>query len=71
MCFSERSMPWLFFTSPLKKNKPKPKTQVNVSNLVIELLGIIYSSKHLKKCIEIKACGNTSHPLVTSAEFIM
>lgn len=49
----------------------KNKTQVNVYNCVIELLGIMYGNKHLKTCIEIKACGNASHPLVTSAEFIV
>lgn len=66
MCFSERSILWLFSISPLRKKNPKHKTEVNVCSLLIELLGIIYSNKHLKKYIDVKACRNASYPLGTS-----
>lgn len=59
MCFYERSIPWLFFTSPLKNTQNKPqskiKTEEYMHNPVVELLGIIYRNKYLKNCIEIKA----------------
>lgn len=66
MCFYERSIPWLFFTSPLKLNtqnklQSKIKTEKNVQDLVVELLGIVYRKKYSKNCIEIKSCRNVSN----------
>lgn len=75
MCFYERSIPWLFLTSPLKntqnKTQSKIKTEENVHNLVVELLGIMHRNKYLKNCIEMKNLWKCQSCTLTSAEFII